>query len=354
MPVKKNVPVLLFAAVLLYAGCKKPDPGTPQPPASGNTLQETVGFSILDRLKGIWNGPVVSGTPLGSYPEWIVDFRPVTANQISAKNELDSLNDIHMSFFVAKYKNSYRVAFRNGGSFAGLTRVSYFLADSVSETPSQAYYRFSEVIKGRNRAYTEAVFRGDSLILKSYTNHYNTLSAPALHMKWSAARQDLSSAQPAVSHFGFPQKTLGRDLSDAFGTQAEAIYYSISGGDPYPETEQPYLGQTQLQYSYAPGYTPDAARNVFIVITTQPLINGFSMNLDNLRYRSRYVTLASTDMDFIFSSMHPGSYYVYALYDADGNRGFSSGDWVSASNTSFVLAPESQTQASVQLNFTIP
>jgi hypothetical protein len=39
-----------------------------------------------------------------------------------------------MSFFIAKYNNEYRVCFRNGGSFGGQTRVSYFLADSVSET----------------------------------------------------------------------------------------------------------------------------------------------------------------------------------------------------------------------------
>lgn len=63
------------------------------------------GYSILEKLPGIWNGPVTSPTPLGSYPEWIVDFRPISPSQVSAKNELDSVNDIFMSFFIVKHNN---------------------------------------------------------------------------------------------------------------------------------------------------------------------------------------------------------------------------------------------------------
>ncbi len=69
-----------------------------------NFTEKTYGFGIFNKVKGIWNGPVTSTTMLGSYPEWIVDFRPISANQISAKNELDSLNDIHLSLFIVKYK----------------------------------------------------------------------------------------------------------------------------------------------------------------------------------------------------------------------------------------------------------
>ncbi len=65
------------------------------------------GYNILAKVPGIWNGAVYSPTPLGSYPEWIVDFRPISASQVSAKNELDAINDIFMSFFVAKFENKY-------------------------------------------------------------------------------------------------------------------------------------------------------------------------------------------------------------------------------------------------------
>ena len=141
---KKYFPVSLLMIVLLSA-CDKNK--TPDDNGTTNTIENTLGFGLLNKVKGIWNGPVTSTTGLGSYPEWIVDFRPISENQVSAKNELDSLNDIHLSFFIAKYNNQYKVCFRNGGSFAGMTRVSYFLADSISETSSQSYYRFSEIIK---------------------------------------------------------------------------------------------------------------------------------------------------------------------------------------------------------------
>lgn len=338
--------------------CKndKPDPIEEPPVVSGPyaDITNTFGFGIFNKIKGIWNGPVTSSTPLGGYPEWIVDFRPVSENQVSAKNELDSLNDIHMSFFIAKYNNEYRVCFRNGGSFGGQTRVSYFLADSVSENSAQAYYRFKEIIIGKQRAFTEVVFRNDSLLMRSYTNQYNTLSTAVLHMAWSAKLQDTTACAPAVSAFNYPKKTLTRDFSSTFTGFTEAIFYSITGGDPYTEMQQPYLGRTTVNYSYTGSYTPNPAKKVFLLITTQPLISGFSINTANMKFRSRYVILAANDLSYTFNYMHPGSYYLYALYDDDSNGTFSSGDWVSAVNTTFTLGALGNTTAAVQLNFTIP
>lgn len=347
--------VFLLIGLLCFTQCRKNENSdtnsNPQPQPS---LNNTKGFGVLNRIKGIWNGPVTSTTALGSYPEWIVDFRPVSENQISAKNELDSLNDIHMSFFIAKYNNQYCVCFRNGGSFAGQTRVSYFLADSVRENSGESYYRFSEIINGTNRAYTELIFRADSLIMKSFTNQYNTLAAPTLHMSWAAQLQDTTACQPAVTLFDFPKKTLTKDFTSTFTGQTETVYYSTTGGDPYTENQQPYLGKAIVNFSYSSTYTPDPAKKTFLIITTQPLISGFSINQSNLKFRSRYVILSSTQNSYTFNYMHPGTYYLYALYDADGNQNFSSGDWVSSGNTSFSLASQTTVNTSTLINFTIP
>lgn len=345
--------------LLLAAGCRKDKTVEPTPPVDPPTdsisdVNNTLGFGLLNKVKGIWNGPVTSSTALGGYQEWIVDFRPISENQISAKNELDSMNDIHMSFFIAKYNNEYRVCFRNGGSFGGQTRVSYFLADSVSETSSQSYYRFAEIIKGKSRAYTEVIFHDDSLIMKSYTNVYNTLTTPSLHMTWSAKLQDTSSCQAAITNFNFPKKTMTKDFSTTFTGQTEAVYYSIGGGDPYTESQQPYLGQATINYTYSGSYTPNPSKKTFLIITTQPLISGFSINTGNLKYRSRYVVLSATDQSFVFNYMHPGTYYLYALYDTDSNNSFSSGDWVSTTNTTFTLTNQGTTSSLTQINFTIP
>ncbi|MCE3260777.1 MAG: hypothetical protein K0S12_2418 [Bacteroidetes bacterium] len=321
-------------------------PGTPD-------LNNIKGFKILKRLRGIWNGPVTSTTPLGGYPEWIVDFRPISENQISAKNELDTMNDIHMSFFVALHNNEYKIAFRNGGSFAGMQRVSYFLADSVSENPTVSFFRFSEVVKGKSRAFTDVIFKADSLIIKSFTNKYNTQPSATPHMTWAAKMRDTTSCIPAMNNFMFPQKTQTKDFSSTFNGQAEAIYYSTAT-DPYPENAQPHLGKTNAAYTFAASYTPVSTKKVLLLCTTQPLFSGAMFIPQNLKFRSRYVLLSASDTDYTFNYMHPGSYYFYAYYDNDGSKTLNPGDWVINTNATFTLTAQGTSIVTPQINFTLP
>jgi len=353
---KKYIPIVL-CSLLIAVSCKNDKSNTnnsssttginPPPP-----VQNVLGYNLLNKVKGIWNGPVTSTTPLGGYPEWIVDFRPVSENQISSKNELDTLNSINMSFFIALYNNQYKVAFRNGGQFNGLNREAYFLTDSVAEGSTQSYYRFSEIVKGKNRAYTEVVFKQDSLIVKVYTNKNNTQTTTTTHMAWAAKLQDTTACAPAVSNFSFPKKTMTKDFSTTFVGATEAIYYQL-GGDPYPENAQPYLGKTTASYSYDAAHVPVAGKKTFLVITTQPLISGVTVDL---KHRSRYVILADNDFSYTFNYMHPGAYYLYAFYDNDGNGIPNSGDWMNSpvTPTTFTLAPQGTTTVSTQINFTIP
>jgi hypothetical protein len=353
---------IFITLIILTPSCKsckddKTEEQTPEAPDNGPNIENTQGFGVLAKVNGIWDGPVSSTTGLGSYPQWIVDFRPISENQVSAKNELDTMNDIFMSFFIVKHHNSYKVAFRNGGSFGGSKRVSYMLTDSVSETSSQSFYRFSEVVKGKARAYSEVIRKGDSLILKSYTNKTNTLPSSVPHMVWRAKMQDSTSASAAATLFSFPKKSMAKDFSSTFVGQAESIYYAGAGipaGDPYPETAQPYLGKTTVNYTYDGAHVPVVGKKVLLIIMTQPLFSGFTPNLSNLKYRSRYVILDALDQSFAFNYMHPGSYFVYALYDTDGNLTPSNGDWLSTANTSFTLGALGTTTVSPQINFTIP
>ncbi len=357
----KQLLVLTIPFLMLNACKNKKGEGEVNANANAVTneadINNTLGFGVLKKLRGIWNGPVSSTTPLGGYPEWIVDFRPISENQIAAKNELDTLNDIFMSFFIAKYNSQYKVAFRNGGSFNSMKRVSYFLADSVSETSNKSYYRFSEILKGKNRAFTEVVFVADSLYIKSYTNKYNTQSNSTTHMIWSAKLKDTSACLAAINNFSFPKKTETKDFSTSFTSVPEAIFYSTTGnpaGDPYPENAQPYLGITTAGFSFSGTLTPMPSKKVFLIITTQPLFSGFVFNANNLNTRSRYVILTTADTSFTFNYMHPGTYYYYAFYDNDNNGTINSGDWISINNTTLNLTALGTTSASTQINFVIP
>lgn len=355
-----NKPQTLIAVLLLMltlAACKHNSDNTTNanvpPPITQST--NVLGYNILHKLCGIWNGPVTSTTPLGNFPVWIVDFRPISASQVSAKNELDSLNNIFMSFFIVYDSNGYKMAFRNGGGFAGMVRSSYMVCDSVTETANYSYYRFVDFVKGDKRTITEVSFVPDSLHIRSFTNQSNTLpTASKLHMDWHAALQDTTSCQAAIAAFSFPQKTMIKNFTSTFAGVSESIYYSTTA-DPYPQAAQPYLGQSVLSYTVSSSLPviPTGAK-VYLIVTTQPLIGGMGPIIANLAFRSRYVLLSAPSNTFTFNYMHPGNYYLYAYYDADGNGTLSTGDYVSTANTTFTLAPLGNTSATTQINYIIP
>jgi hypothetical protein len=359
----KQFLAILFLGILITSPsckCKKEKPEENAPvttdPGTINSGTNVSGYGILSRLPAIWNGPVTSSTMLGSYPEWIVDFRPVSAAQVCAKNELDSLNNILMSFFIVKHAGAYKMAFRNGGGFAGSNRIAYAVVDSVSETTNNYFYRFSDFRAGKNRVYTNVLFKDDSLIIHVYTNVYNTQSTTTSHMLWRAKRQDQSSASNAISHFSFPQKQLVKDFSTTFDSKPEAIYYdSDLANDPYNAAAQPYLGKTTVNISYNASHTPDPSKKVFLMITTQPLFSGFTYLPANLIYRSRYVFLSADDTQFTFDYMHPGTYYLYSFYDTNADGTFTSGDWTSSNFTNtFTLSDHGTQTVSTLIDLTIP
>lgn len=344
---------IFICLILFIASCKKDENCTD--PCELNVQTEVQGFGLLERIQGIWNGPVSSPTALGSFPEWIVDFRAVSSSQIAAKNELDSVNDIFMSFFIAEFDCSYKLVFRNGGSFAGLQRISYMVIDSVYENQNQAFYRFVDPVAGAERVYTDINFSNDSLIMHTYTNVYNTLNQVTTHMLWQAQLSDLTSAQEAQTHFNFPQKALTRDFTHTFDGLQEAVFYTISS-DPFPDSEQPYLGSANITVNINNPSVPDPSKKVLIIISTQPLFNGFIFNQNQLKYRSRYVLMnAATQASFNFDLMHPGSYCLNAVYDNNGDSNFSSGDFMNGSfDLSFNVLEESLVNKSVSINFEIP
>ncbi len=269
---------------------------------------------------------------IGNFPEWR-SVRPISAAQVSGKNELDKHNGIFLGFFTAKYKNEYRLCFRNGGLFRG-----------------RSYFCFVEIKKGISRAHSEVIFVKNSIYLRSYTNKNNTLQT-VLHMSWEAKLQH-TSAQNAIHLFQFPKKELVKDFSTTFDGAAESIYFA-SGLDPYKEANHPYLSKTNVSFTLASNLTPNPNKNVFLVITSQPLMNGITYIPQNLKYQNRYVQVKASENSFTFNYMHPGTYYLYALYDNDGNGSIGNGDWMNATTTPFTLNPHTEFNITTNINFII-
>ena len=361
---KVIAPIIFLLSILSIASCKRdknPEDTTnniEEPNCVGITVDansQIMGYSILEKVPGIWNGPVTSSTALGSYPEWIVDFRPISPSQISAKNELDSVNDIFMSFFVIKDGCEFKMAFRNGGGFAGNVRNSYMFIDSVFEDASHSFYRFSDPVAGGNRVYTDIKFVQDSMIMHTFTNQYNNLSQPVSHMLWKSKLVYSIATQDALTNFNFPQKQLTKDFSSTFTDLTEAVFYSASQ-DPYPENQQPYLGNTQVNINITNPTTIDPSKKVMIILTTEPLFNGFTFLTANLATRSRYVFVgAEQPTGYNFNYMHPGDYYVNAVYDVNGDYNFTSGDYMNGTfDIPVTLGSSGNASATVNINFQIP
>lgn len=352
--------VFLLALTVLQTSCR-PDPKIEDPTTPVDTLppisdsSDVFGFSILSKLPGIWHGPVTSTTALGGFSEWIVDFRPISSAQISAKNELDSLNDVFMSFFISKYDNRYLVGFRNGGGFAGAVRNSYMFCDSVYESAALSFYRFADPVAGGQRVDTDITFKDDSIIMHVHTNVYNTLSTPKTHMIWRAQLKDTTAAQNAKDLFSYPQKLMVKDMSTTFDGLADACFYSAAA-DPYPESEQPYLGASNVTINITNPATVDPAKKVLILISTQPLFSGFVFNPSQLDFRSRYVFVGAAEpTGYDFNYMHPGNYYINAIYDENGDFNFSSGDYMNSSfDVPLSLSAEGTASKTVTINFQIP
>lgn len=350
---RKILLTLFFLVSLFLFSCKdKNNNNNTNPPALTDTTN-VMGYGIFSKINGIWDGALYSGTSLPNFPSYVVDFRPISASQVSAKNELDSLNDIFMSLFLVRHNNQYKIAFRNGGGFAGMQRISYMIIDSVNETSTQSYYRFTDIIKGKKRSSTSFDFHDDSLIVKTYTNKNNSLENPVMHFIWRAKLKDATTAAPVISHFDFPKKVMVKDFNSTFNGLAESIFYSKIN-DVYPEEDQPYLGKTTINFTLGGSITPDPNKKVILIIMTQPLFNGNLYNAANLKYRSRYVTVPSNDSNFEFNYMHPGTYYVYGIYDTDGNLSANSGDYISFGNTTFTLYDKGTTSKTVNISFAIP
>ncbi len=337
-----------MVVISLLSTCrKKTPPDTSTPPA-----QEPLGYSLLRHLPGIYHGPVISTTSVGDFPFWGVDFRPVHAGQVGGRSELDSANNIHLNFFIAQYQNRRVLCFRNGGYFQGMERITYLIADSIVDG---RYYRFVEPITGGRRAYAEVLFpSSDSLIIAAYTTKMGTRPQPVLHMRWKARKTYDSAYQKASTHHGYPQPTVVATLDAALQGRSEAIWYSPITNDPYPESAQPYTGFLRASYQHASGYSIDPQRSVFLFLTVKPLIENYNYHPERLATLSRYVVLKANENHFFFKHVHPGRYYLYALYDQDGSGGASSGDWFSVPGVEIEVPSRDTAAITVSINFRLP
>jgi hypothetical protein len=302
---------------------KKDEPGPDTTQAGTPRKPAYYGFEVMTRMLGIWNGSLRTGTSLGNFPEWVVDFRPIDRAMVMGKSELDPQNDIFLGIWPAKYGRDTVMVFRNGGQFAGMDRISYTLLDTVFTRNGRTTFRFQDVVEGTNRIKADFTFVQDSLYLLVYTNN-------RFHFEWSAKKR-ADASQQAQQAVGFARQVVVKDLSTAFAGRNSSTFYNRSE-DPYPATAHPYLGNLNLTIGFSPQASPTPTDNILVVLSTQKLIQGFVPSLTNFGARSRYVVLkrptGSGNVSYSFTYFHPGTYFLNVVVDKNGNQTIDPGDHI--------------------------
>ncbi|HUV07734.1 MAG TPA: hypothetical protein VMX75_08375 [Spirochaetia bacterium] len=312
-----------------------------------------LGFGLLSRLPGLWNGPVSSTTPAGSFAVWYVDFRPVSPGQISQYSTLDSRTLNYISFFIVKHDNQLKIALRTEGIFQNKGCVTYEVLDRVRE--SEGYYRFSYFQAGEKRAYTEFTFlNNDKFIMEVYTNKFNKVYPLQLHSRWEARRGDRKAASGAVSHFSFPQPVMIKNFSDVFRNLTESIYFSTEN-DPYDSSSQPFVGNVTVNISIDKDLKVESNHELFLLLTTESLFEGLRYTRENLKYISKYVYLPVSTKSYTFNNVHPGKYYLYSYNDINRDKKHLRGDYMSSDlNNVFTLQANGNGTVDTKIDFVIP
>jgi hypothetical protein len=190
--------------------------------------------------------------------------------------------------------------------------------------------------------------------MEVYTNKFNTVSPLQLHSRWEAKLGDRSAAHGAVSHFSFPQPVMIKDFSDVFRNMSESIYFTFEN-DPYSSSSQPHVGNVTVNISIDEGLKVARRDELFLLLTTESLFEGLVYKNNNLKYISKYVYLPIGTKSYTFNNVHPGTYYLYAYNDRNGDRRHLRGDYMSSNiNHIFTLPPKGHVSVDSRIDFIIP
>ena len=313
---------------------------------------EVFGYEFLKKIPGLWHGPVTSTTPAGSFPNWYVDFRPVSEAQISQFSLLDTNTINNISFFIVKHQNKLKVAMRTEGCFKNQCCVTYEVMDSVVDANN--YYRFSDFVKGTKRACTEFRFTTEGMVMKVFTNKFNTVYPLAPHSTFTATLGSRDNAAEATAHFNYPQPIMVKDFSNVFDGMSESIFFDFEH-DPYSSVTQPYVGSVTVNITINSSLVTSANDEVFLMFTTQPLFNGYTYISDNLKYISKYVYLSRNTVQYKIRNIHPGKYYLFSLIDRNHDGQYLSGDYMSSNFTnSFTVTENQNITTNTTIDYIIP
>jgi hypothetical protein len=310
------------------------------------------GYGFLTRIVGQWNGKVYSSTSAGSFDKWYVDYRPVSASQVSQFSLLDSNTVNITSFFVVKYNDKLAVAQRTEGCFKDKCCVTYEIMDSVNE--AAGYYRFVDFVAGKKRACSIYKFTDNAYTMEVYTNRFNMTNTLILHTKFEPKLISRDAAKEAIGKFKFPSAEVVKDFTNAFAKLKESIFFNLNE-DPYNRAAQPPMGTVTVNITIDGSLKTRKTDELCLLLTTEPLFEGLKYNPEKLNYLSKYVYLTVGTKSVTIKNVHPGKYYLYSYDDINFDKKHLRGDYMSSSlDNSFTVSAGQTISVDTKIDMVIP
>lgn len=314
------------------------------------------GFDFLEKMQGHWVGTNMVITD--EYPWFAWDYRAISKSHIQGIHEGGSMGNLFTSFFVTNFKNKRTIMARNGGLLNGIYRTSYFVLDKVETLAvNDKKYRFVDAIGNKDIMHFEIRFKDNEIFFNVYTSGLGA-RIPSRHMTFKGKKEHLSLAQTAANETNFPKNEVEIDFANGFredylyvetgadkaksatflaqSTSNDVYSMAIESGDPYTITDHPKLGSIQIDISRNNDILDS---NLFVYLSKEPLTNTDGQLTSNtVAFNSilHFPTLTEKENSFLFTYIHPGSYYLTIIADKNNDLTISNGDITNIS-TAFTL-----------------
>lgn len=332
------------------------------------------GFEFFNRMKGHWVGDM---NLMGQKFQWFsFDYRPISPSHIHGIYEAGSMGNLFTSFFIADYKGTKTIMARNGGLLNGIYRTSYFVLDEIKISKSKQYFRLVDAYGGADIMYMDLTFISDELHFKSYTSKFGLSGKPKLHMDFRAKRKHLDLSNNVAQFLNYPQNAVEVDFSKGLPTptwntyngsitSASFIYQDTNklglkqlaklSGDPITIQDMPYLSQLDVDVSKNESLSK---YKLILYLSINPLTesNG-KIILENSYIKKdlfdgvlAFPELEAGQTNFTFTYLHPGNYFLTAVFDKNEDGYISKGDYTSQ-GYSIEVKPEQVQQIQIPDTF---
>ena len=317
------------------------------------------GFDLLEHMQGHWIGSMK--IIRDEYDWFSFDYRAISPSHVHGIFEGGSMGNLFTSFFVANFKGTQTIMARNGGILNGIYRTSYFVLDSVSYENNERYYRLVDAEGGKRVMWMELTFSDSKLSFNSYTSRLGTFPEATRHMTFKATKKHTDLAAAAAKVVGFPKNIPDWDFStglpdpyieegDTISRTATYLWQDVNqeietlarlAKDPYRIDQIPHLSKVTVQVKRT---LEIKDKKLFIYLSRVAMTDeqGYFKTGNITDEILSFPEIVGTQNEFTFTYLHPGTYYLTVIADANENGYVSPGDITHASKKVIVLPTSEQ------------